>query len=107
VAGLTFASSLAGWVELALLRGTLNRRIGRTGLGSSLIAKLWTAAVVAATVVWGVKLALTPQHPILAAVAILIPYGLIYFAITYGWGIPEAQAIVGRVAGVAPAREDG
>jgi putative peptidoglycan lipid II flippase len=107
MAGLTVASSLAGWVELALLRGTLNRRIGRTELGSSFVAKLWTAAVAAAAVAWGVKLAIAPQYPILAAVAILVPYGLIYFAITYGWGTPEAQAIVGRVAGVAAAGEDG
>ncbi len=107
VVGLAVASSLAGWVEFALLQRTLNHRIGRTGLGSSFVAKLWTAAVAAAAAAWGVKFALAPQHPVLAAVAILIPYGLIYFAITYGWGTPEAQAIVGRVAGVAAAGEDG
>jgi putative peptidoglycan lipid II flippase len=107
VAGLTVASSFAGWIEFTLLWCTLNRRIGRTGLALPFAAKLWTAAVAAAAVVWGVKFALAPQHPILAAGAILVPYGLIYFAITYGWGTPEAQAIVGRVARVAAAREDG
>jgi hypothetical protein len=31
------------------------------------------------------------------AVLILVPYGVIYFAITYARGLPEAQAVVGRV----------
>ncbi|HEX9867423.1 MAG TPA: murein biosynthesis integral membrane protein MurJ, partial [Candidatus Tectomicrobia bacterium] len=83
VAGLTLASGLAGWVEFTLLRGTLNRRIGRTGLPLVVAGKLWSAAVVAAAAAWGVKFSLALQHPILGAVATLVPYGLIYLAITY------------------------
>ena len=43
-AGLTASAGIAGWVEFALLRRTLNRRIGTTGLPVSLTARLWTSA---------------------------------------------------------------
>ena len=36
MAGLTASAGVAGWVEFALLRRTLNKRIGRTGLTASL-----------------------------------------------------------------------
>jgi putative peptidoglycan lipid II flippase len=101
VAGLTFASSLAGWVELALLRGTLNRRIGRTGLPFSIVAKLWTAAIAGAIAAWPVKLVLGPQNPIVVAALVLLPFGLIYIGTTYGWGVPETRVFVGPLLRLA------
>ncbi|HEY2012388.1 MAG TPA: murein biosynthesis integral membrane protein MurJ, partial [Bryobacteraceae bacterium] len=50
VAGLTASAGVAGWVEFALLRRTLNRRIGSTGLPATLVARLWGSAAVAAAV---------------------------------------------------------
>jgi putative peptidoglycan lipid II flippase len=97
VAGLTASAGLAGWVEFALLRHTLSRKIGRTGLPVPFLAQLWSAAAAGAAGAWAVKVALGPRHPILMAVLILVPYGVIYFAITYGWGLSEAQAVVRRV----------
>ena len=61
-----------------LLRRTLNRRIGTTGLPAMLVAKLWTAAAVGAAVAWGVKLAIGWPNPIVAGMAILAPYGVVY-----------------------------
>ena len=101
VAGLTFASSLAGWVELALLRGTLNRRIGRTGLPFSVIGKLWAAALTGATAAWLVKLVLGPRNPMVVATLMLLLYGLIYLGTTYGWGVPETRVYVGRLLRLA------
>jgi putative peptidoglycan lipid II flippase len=101
VAGLTFASSLAGWVELALLRGTLNRRIGRTGLSFSVVGKLWAAALTGATAAWLVKLVLGPRHPIVVAALLLLLYGLIYLGATYGWGLPETRVCIGRLLRLA------
>ena len=100
VAGLTFASSLAGWVEFAFLRSALNRRIGRTGLSSASLVKLWSAAVAGAFAAWAVKLTVGTQRPILAAVLVLIPYGLVYVGMTYGWRVPEAKSFLGRLARV-------
>jgi putative peptidoglycan lipid II flippase len=99
-AGLTLASSVAGWVEFTFLRSALNRRIGHTGLSSSLIVKLWSAAVAGAFAAWAVKLIVSPQPPILAAVLVLIPYGLVYLGVTYGWSVPEAKSFLGRAARV-------
>ena len=98
VAGLTLASGLAGWVEFTLLRGTLNRRIGRTGLSLLAVTKLWSAAIAGAAVAWAVKLVVGPQHPIVAAMVVLGFYGVVYFGVTYGGGIAEAKAVVGQLA---------
>src|SRR5260370_2919497 len=43
-AGLTTSAGVAGWIEFALLRRTLNRRICRTGLSLAYVPKLWIAA---------------------------------------------------------------
>jgi putative peptidoglycan lipid II flippase len=100
VSGLTAASSLAAWVEFVLLRRTLNHRIGRTGLASSFVAKLWGAAVTGGMAAWLVKMVVGPQHPVLAAVLILVTYGLGYFGVSMWWKVPESQVISGQVARV-------
>ena len=83
MAGLTASAGVAGWVEFALLRRTLNRRIGRTGLPASLAARLWISAALAASAGWAVKLALGRHGPIPTAVVVLGAYGVVYFAATY------------------------
>jgi putative peptidoglycan lipid II flippase len=54
-AGLTASAGIAGWAEMLLLRRTLNRRIGNTGLPSSYLVRLWIAAGSAAAVSWALK----------------------------------------------------
>ena len=102
VAGLTVASGIAGWVEFFLLRRTLNRRIGRTGLPLKYISKLWLAALLSATIAWGIKLLIGAHHPVLLAALILIPYGIFYFAITSLFKLPEARTVVGRFTRLLP-----
>jgi putative peptidoglycan lipid II flippase len=97
-AGLTASAGIAGWVEMLLLRSTLNARIGETGLPVSYIATLWGSAAVAAACAWGVKLAIPPFHPIVTAVLVLGPYGLVFFGATFAMRVPEASATVGRLA---------
>ncbi|HKG13776.1 MAG TPA: murein biosynthesis integral membrane protein MurJ [Pyrinomonadaceae bacterium] len=94
--GLTASAGLAGWVEFALLRRGLNRRIGRTGIPLPFVSKLWLSAAASAAVAWGIRLLLGPFHPILLAALVLTPYGLLYFALTSAWGLPESRAVVGR-----------
>jgi putative peptidoglycan lipid II flippase len=94
--GLTLSAGLAGWAELILLRRRLNARIGRTGLSISFALKLWVAAVASAAAGWGLKLLLGAVHPIFLAALVLTPYGLLYFALTSLWGLPEARTVVGR-----------
>lgn len=96
VAGLTSSAGLAGWVEFYLLRRALNRRIGRTGLSATFVARLWGAALVSAAVAWGFKLAVGGRNPLIVAVLILVPYGLLYFASAWLVGVPESGAFITR-----------
>ena len=100
-AGLTASAGLAGWVEFTLLRRTLNKRIGRTGLSVGYVTKLWLATLAGAALGWGIKLLLPRLHPIVTAGLVLIPYGLTYFAITAALGVEESVATVRRVLRIA------
>jgi putative peptidoglycan lipid II flippase len=96
VAGLTISSGIAGWVEFVLLRRSLNRRIGRTGLSLTYAAKLWIGASAGAAVGWGLKLLVFHWHPIPLAIVVLGGYGTTYFAVGYLFGIAQAKLIIGR-----------
>ena len=96
-AGLTIAASIGGWVELLLLRRTLNRRIGHTGVPLGLGIRLWTAALLAAAAAWGIKLSLPEIHPIARAALILLPFGALYLGVTLALGVSEARRAYLRV----------
>ena len=96
VAGLTASAGIAGWVEFVLLRLSLNRRIGKTGLSSSFVAKLWLGAGIGAAVGWGLKLLLGHRHPLIMAIVILGGYGVTYFGVTAAFGVGEAKRVIGR-----------
>jgi putative peptidoglycan lipid II flippase len=96
-AGLTASAGLAGWVEFALLRRTLNRRVGPTGLPAVLVGQLWASALAAALAAWTVKLFVPLTQPILQAGIVLGTYGLTYLGATVLLSVPEARAAVARV----------
>ncbi|KFE70311.1 murein biosynthesis integral membrane protein MurJ [Hyalangium minutum] len=115
---ITVASGLVAWVEAFLLRRSLARRIGgHVGPPPGLLPKLWGAAAVAGVVALGVKAALTslrgpmlgvaeewggsllapPALPsVVTFLAVVAPYGIIYFALTAAMGLPQAQAVFRR-----------
>ena len=95
-AGLTASAGIAGWVEFVLLRASLNRRIGKTGLSLSYVARLWLSAIGGALIGWGIKFVVGQRHPIIVAGLVLLPYGLAYFAIASAFRINEANAVVRR-----------
>jgi putative peptidoglycan lipid II flippase len=96
-AGLTMSAGIAGWVEMLMLRRTLNARIGTTGLPAAYVVKLWLASASGAAMAWGIKVALRTANPLLAAILILVPYGLIFFAVAFALRIPEASRTLGRL----------
>ncbi|HVS21919.1 MAG TPA: murein biosynthesis integral membrane protein MurJ [Pyrinomonadaceae bacterium] len=104
-AGLTASAGVAGWIEFALLRRTLNRRIGRTGLSFGYVTKLWVSAASGAGVGWAIKLAIGQRHPVIVAALVLVPYGLTYFGISSALGLPEANAVVGRALRIVGIRK--
>lgn len=93
-AGLTASSGVAGWIEFVLLRRSLNRRIGPTGLSISFISRSWSGALAGAAIGWGIKLLIGVRHPIVAAALVLVPYGLTYFAVTYLLRIEQSEAVI-------------
>jgi putative peptidoglycan lipid II flippase len=95
-AGLTVSASVAGWVELLLLRRSLNGRIGRTGLPAAYASTLWLLGTAAAAAAWGVRIVLPPIHPAIAAAAILGPFGALYLGGAMMRGIPEATTLLRR-----------
>jgi putative peptidoglycan lipid II flippase len=95
-AGLTASAGVAGWAEMLMLRHTMNGRIGRTGLPVTYAAKLWASALGGAAVAWGIKILLPELHPVVAAVLILGPYGLVFGGLTLALGIPEAMMMFWR-----------
>lgn len=97
VVGLTISASISAWVELLLLRRTLNRRIGRTGLSGAYLFKLCASALIAADIGWALKLSLPNLHPIPMAAVVLGSYGVAYFGITYNLEISESRAVLGKV----------
>jgi putative peptidoglycan lipid II flippase len=101
VAGLTASAGIAGWIEFALLRRNLNKRIGKTGLPLGYVAKLWLAAAVGAGVGWAIKLAVGAHHPVIIAALVLLPYGLVYFGVTAALKVPELNTVFGRVLKLA------
>jgi putative peptidoglycan lipid II flippase len=100
-AGLTVASGLAGWVEFVLLRRSLNKRIGTTGLPLSYSAKLWLAALLGAGVGWALKMLVAGWHPIPLAIVVLGGYGITYFGIGFLLGLTQAQTIIRRILKIA------
>jgi len=97
VAGLTASAGFAGWVEFLLLRRGMNQKIGHGKFPAAFFARLWVAAVIAAAVAWGIKLALHPQQPQVAAVLILVPYGVVYLGCTMLLGVEQAGALIKRL----------
>ncbi|HTQ62824.1 MAG TPA: murein biosynthesis integral membrane protein MurJ [Candidatus Solibacter sp.] len=93
-AGLTISAGISSWVEFALLRRTLNRRIGQTGIPLGSMARLWGAALVAAAAGWAIDHFLGRHSPVLVAIVVLVPFGVIYFGALLAMGLAEARGFV-------------
>jgi putative peptidoglycan lipid II flippase len=94
--GLTASASLAAWVEFVLLRRTLNQRIGSTGIPPAFAGKLWGAALLSASLGWGLKVLFASFHPIPLAAIVLGAYGCLYFLLTYLLRVAESEAVIRR-----------
>ena len=96
-AGLSASAGLAGWVELSLLRRSMNDRIGSTGLRSPYVVRLWTAAAIGAAAAWLIKLRTPPSwHPIVTGAIILGPYVLVFASVAAILGIRNSILRFGR-----------
>jgi putative peptidoglycan lipid II flippase len=96
-AGLTASAGLAGWIEFLLLRRSLSRRIGPSGVPVSLGLRLWGSAGLAAVAAWLLRPVLPPNQPLLTAVVVLSVYGGLYLLGTMVLRVDEARRVLGRL----------
>ena len=95
--GLAAGSGMAAWIEWALLRRALRRRIGPVGAGAGALARMFVAAIVAAAAGWGVRILLPDIGAILEAVAVFGTYGMVYFAVAAALRLDEIHGVATRV----------
>jgi len=98
VAGLTISAGISSWIEFVLLRRTLNQRIGATGLPAAYLVKGWTAALAGAGIGRLLLLAVGRRNPILVAIIVLVPYGIVYFAAAAALGLGEVRSLLGLLS---------
>lgn len=97
--GLTLSAGIAGWVEFALLRHSLQNRIGKVTSALQRNLKLWIVAVLAGMIGFGLKRLVPFQvHPFLSGACILAAYGGIYLGAAQMLGIAPAN-VLARVFG--------
>jgi len=98
--GLTVASSVGAWLELALLRRALGRRsraLARLPVGGEhrtvVVGAAAAAGALALLLRWTVAAELAP---VAAAVVVLVPAAAVYLGLTVALGVPEARALARR-----------
>lgn len=91
-AGLTASAGLAGWIEFALLRRGLTKRIGRTGLRLAYVGTLWLAAIGAAVLGSAWRFVAFAHERYVLAVLALGTFGLAYLLFTVWLDVPAATA---------------
>lgn len=96
-AGLTASAGVAGWIEFALLRRTLGRRIGTSGLSTPFVARLWGAAVVAALAASAARLVIDVGHPLLLGDLAVALFVIAYFLAGAALGLREGRQVLARV----------
>lgn len=99
--GLTASAGLAGWIEFLLLKRTLEKRIGSTGVAASYMTRVWGSALTAATAAVFLNLSL---RPLLASIPGRISgalpiafFGFLYLVMTWLIGIDEAAGLARRL----------
>jgi putative peptidoglycan lipid II flippase len=101
--GLTASAGLAGWIEFAMLRRALARRIGSVKLAPSFLGRLWISGLVAAVAGVACQLYIaphvTPHLPfrhISEAIIVAGAFGVVYFGAAIALGVGEARATLQR-----------
>jgi len=96
-AGLTISFGIAGWCEFILLRRSLGKRIGKTGVPLSFSARLWASAAIAGAASFGLKQLVSLSSTIITAVVVLGTFAAVYLAATVAMKVPEAGMLLRRL----------
>jgi putative peptidoglycan lipid II flippase len=100
--GLTASAGVAGWVEFALLRRGISRRVGKADVPAGLLVRLWAAALGAGAAGIGVRflfagLPASRLAALLKAAAVFGTFGAVYLLLALALDVPEASSALRRV----------
>ena len=94
---------MAGWIEFAMLRRALTRRIGSVKLAPSFLGRLWISGLSAALAGVAFHLYAAPRiaphlpfRHISEAILVSGMFGVVYFGAAIALGVPEARATLQR-----------
>ena len=96
--GLALGATAGAWVEWALLRSRLARRVGRCGVEAGLLARMFAAALVAALAGHVARALLEGAYPLVVAFATAAVFGVTYYAVGSMLGLSAARAMLARLA---------
>ncbi|MBI4521209.1 MAG: murein biosynthesis integral membrane protein MurJ [Gemmatimonadetes bacterium] len=82
-AGLSLATGLAAWLELVLLSRSLGRTLGPHGPRRHTLRGYFLASAAATGAALAAGYVLPDVHPVAEAAGTLIPFGVVYVAVTY------------------------
>jgi putative peptidoglycan lipid II flippase len=94
-AGITAASGFAAWLEFALLRRGIQRRIGKGEPLFGYYGKVWAASFAAGAAAFVLE-RFIGGHPIVEALLVCAAFGIIYFVVAAGLRVPEVSATLSR-----------
>jgi putative peptidoglycan lipid II flippase len=92
--GLALGAALGAWVEWALLKHALRKRVGSAGAGGAALARLFVAAGVAAAGAYAVQVQAASAPPVLEAAAVAAVFGAGYLGVAAALGLEQARALV-------------
>ena len=92
--GLALGAAIGAWLEWTLLYRGLTRRIGAVGAGGSQLARMFVAAIFAATVAYAARLGVSHLHPLIVAGIVVSIFGIVYFGVARLLGLAEAQVVI-------------
>ncbi len=95
-AGLTISAGFAGWVEFALLRRSLQSRIGSLAIPVPLMSKTWIAALSAAAVATSLRWFVPADQLVLRGVLLIGVYGGLYLSLAHLMRLFEVRALFSR-----------
>jgi putative peptidoglycan lipid II flippase len=101
IVGLALGATISDWIEYRLLSNALAWRIGRTHLAGRWLTPISIGCAVTAVVALVADLAFGGLPNLLAAVFVVGPAFVAYLAVTRRLGVPEAEATVTRLSGLA------
>jgi putative peptidoglycan lipid II flippase len=97
--GLTAASSVAAWLEFALLRSRLARQIGPARLPAEFLGRIALAAFAAAAAALIVMFFAGKAGPLPGSLLVAATFGAAYAGLALALGVPEARALLRRARG--------